>query len=152
MLSKCIAIILDRVIRYGLFFFIKRLEIIKPRGKRYLLRFCCTFGKKTFTRKFFSDQFFTDFFFVRLVLKMVFYINFVPIFRHKCFKMLSKKLNEKLPKKQHKSYSSRIPMKLESVEQLIYQTLLLRLSKSDFPQFRESTNQEFCTESHEFAK
>ena len=59
--------------------------------------------------------------------------------------MLSEKLNEKLPKKQHKNFSSRIPMKLESVEQLIYQTLLLRLSKSDFPEFRESTNQEFCT-------
>ena len=42
---------------------------------------------------------------------------------------LSEKLNEKLPKKQHKEYSSGIPMKLESIEQLMYQELLLRESK-----------------------
>ena len=43
------------------FFFIERLEIIKPRGKRYLLIFCCIFGNKIITRKFFSDQIFTEF-------------------------------------------------------------------------------------------
>ena len=126
------------------FFFIKRLEIIKPRGKCYLLRFCCTFGKKILAKNFFSNQFFTEFICVIGSQNGVL-PKFVPIFCHKCLKMLSEKLNEKLPKKQHKNYSSRIRMRLESVEQLIYQTLLLRESKSDFPEFRESTTQEFCT-------
>ena len=43
------------------FFFINRLEIIMPRGNRYLLRFCCTFGNKILGRNFCSDHFFTEY-------------------------------------------------------------------------------------------